>query len=226
MTMGPWGQHYERTQTWWDQTPAWHRYLARCQFLLRQGLYAADLCYLQAQAAAPGLRRASPPRLRLGRMRRRCCPPIACRSRTVVSLLPDGMSYRLLVLPATQTMTPPLLRKIKDLVRGRRYRRRQPAPTFSQSQRLPSSAMRKSKSLRPESGPIATASKLTEHRLGQGRVVWQTEPEKVLRQSGIAPDFVSGQPLRHIHRIAGDADLYFVANPAAAQGRIPPPPSA
>jgi len=21
MTMGPWGQHYERTQTWWDLTP-------------------------------------------------------------------------------------------------------------------------------------------------------------------------------------------------------------
>ena len=31
-------------------------------------------------------------------------------------VLPDGMSYRLLVLPQTTTMTPPLLRKIKDLV--------------------------------------------------------------------------------------------------------------
>jgi len=54
MTMGPWGQHYERTQTWWEETPAWHRYLARCQFLLRQGLYAADLCYLQAETPPQG----------------------------------------------------------------------------------------------------------------------------------------------------------------------------
>ena len=37
MTMGPWGTHYERTQTWWELTPGWHQYLARCQFLLRQG---------------------------------------------------------------------------------------------------------------------------------------------------------------------------------------------
>ena len=31
-------------------------------------------------------------------------------------VLPDGMSYRLLVLPAVETMTPELLRKIKELV--------------------------------------------------------------------------------------------------------------
>lgn len=24
MTMGPWGIHYERTQTWWEQTGPWH----------------------------------------------------------------------------------------------------------------------------------------------------------------------------------------------------------
>jgi hypothetical protein len=35
MSMGPRGLHYERTQTWWEQSSAWHEYLARCQFLLR-----------------------------------------------------------------------------------------------------------------------------------------------------------------------------------------------
>jgi hypothetical protein len=29
MSMGPWGLHYERTQTWWEQSKAWHAYLAR-----------------------------------------------------------------------------------------------------------------------------------------------------------------------------------------------------
>ena len=53
--MGPWGQHYERTQTWWEQTAAWHEYLARCQYLLRQGLFVADICYLQAEAPAAGV---------------------------------------------------------------------------------------------------------------------------------------------------------------------------
>ena len=44
--MGPWGLHYERTQTWWEQSLPWHQYLARCQYLLQQGLFVADICYL------------------------------------------------------------------------------------------------------------------------------------------------------------------------------------
>ena len=50
MSMGPWGLHYERTQTWWEQSRAWHEYLARCQYLLRQGLFVADICYLSRKA--------------------------------------------------------------------------------------------------------------------------------------------------------------------------------
>ena len=51
MSMGPWGLHYERTQTWWEQSAGWHLYLARCQQLLRQGLFVADICYLQAEGS-------------------------------------------------------------------------------------------------------------------------------------------------------------------------------
>ena len=32
-------------------------------------------------------------------------------------VLPDGMRYRVLVLPETPTMTPTLLRKVKELVK-------------------------------------------------------------------------------------------------------------
>ncbi|MEI8080101.1 MAG: glycosyl hydrolase, partial [bacterium] len=43
MTMGKWGQHYDSTQTWWEWTKPWHDYLARCQFMLRQGPVVADV---------------------------------------------------------------------------------------------------------------------------------------------------------------------------------------
>ena len=49
VTMGPWGLHYERTQTWWEMSGAWHEYLSRCQYMLRQGRFIADLCYLRPQ---------------------------------------------------------------------------------------------------------------------------------------------------------------------------------
>ncbi len=64
MSMGPWGLHYERTQTWWEQSRAWHEYLARCQYLLQQGLFVADICYLQPEGAP---RRFAPPPTALDR---------------------------------------------------------------------------------------------------------------------------------------------------------------
>lgn len=37
ITMGQWGTHFGRTQTWWEPGKAWLAYLARCQALLQWG---------------------------------------------------------------------------------------------------------------------------------------------------------------------------------------------
>ncbi len=37
VTMGQWGTHFGRTQTWWDMGSAWLAYLGRCQALLQWG---------------------------------------------------------------------------------------------------------------------------------------------------------------------------------------------
>jgi NAD-dependent dihydropyrimidine dehydrogenase PreA subunit len=54
MTMGPYGVHWERTQTWWELVPAYHEYLARCQFMLRQGLPVADMLRILTYADGYG----------------------------------------------------------------------------------------------------------------------------------------------------------------------------
>ena len=82
MSMGPWGLHYERTETWWEQSSAWHQYLARCQHLLRQGLFVADILLLAARrfaaqlqpAGSPQRQSARPPGLRLRRLLARGSP--------------------------------------------------------------------------------------------------------------------------------------------------------
>ena len=43
MTMGPWGMHFERTQTWWQQAKDWVTYESRCQHLLQEGRFVADV---------------------------------------------------------------------------------------------------------------------------------------------------------------------------------------
>ena len=120
MSMGPWGLHYERTQTWWEQSKAWHEYLARCQFLLQQGKFVADLCILEPEMSIQRFK--SPVKSGYDRPPYNFdgCPPDALMTRMSVKdgrlVLPDGMSYRWLVLPQTEAMTPALLRKIKELV--------------------------------------------------------------------------------------------------------------
>lgn len=37
MTMGPWGMHFDRTQTWWPEAKEYVRYVTRCQCLLQSG---------------------------------------------------------------------------------------------------------------------------------------------------------------------------------------------
>jgi hypothetical protein len=132
MSMGPWGLHYERTQTWWDQSQAWHEYLARCQFLLQQGLFVADICLLAPEGSPQTIDRQrsfiskSPdnegqPMDRPGH-NFDVCPPEVVLTRMSVKdgrlVLPDGMSYQMLALPQCDTMTPALLGKIKDLVQA------------------------------------------------------------------------------------------------------------
>lgn len=211
MTMGPWGQHYERTQTWWDWTPAWHTYLARCQLMLREGLFVADVCHLLPEA---------PPQGPVGHDRSGYdwdeCTSEAVLTRMSVSdgkiVLPDGMSYRLLVLPESRSMTPQLLRKIKDLVEagatvlGSK-------PTASPSLNDYPSCDAVVDQLGTELWADCNGTSVKEHAFGKGRVLCELTPVQALQKLGVATDFASNQRLRHIHRTTGDTDLYFVSNP-------------
>lgn len=126
MQMGPYGVHWERTQTWWPLVTAYHKYLSRCQFLLRQGESVADILFLAGEGAPHVFR--APPSATVGNPPDRrgynfdgCAPEVLLAQARVSKgriVFPGGTSYRLLVLPETETMTPALLRKVKELVQA------------------------------------------------------------------------------------------------------------
>ncbi len=199
MTMGPWGIHFERTQTWWGETPAWNRYLARCQFMLRQGRFAADICHLQPEAAPQGYNGHNPRGYDFDNISARALMErMSVRDGRLV--LPDGVEYRVLVLPDVDTMTPALLGKIRELVEagatviGPRPRR---APGLTDYPRCDEEVARIAEELWG----------------GAGRVKTGVQPERVLAEMGVAPDFSSRMRLGWIHRKTDEADIYFVANP-------------
>jgi hypothetical protein len=51
MTMGPYGVHWDRGQTWWEMSGAYHKYVARSQAILQQGKGVADVLYLIGEGA-------------------------------------------------------------------------------------------------------------------------------------------------------------------------------
>jgi len=217
MSMGPWGTHYERTQTWWEQTPAWHTYLARCQYLLRQGVFVADICRLRPQWAPQTLRL----KPTAGYDYDECSAEVVLKQMQVRNgrlVLPSGMSYRVLELPNVPAMTPALLGKIRDLVRagatviGSPPARSPSLAGYPQCDQLVSR-------LAGELWGDDDGVRVQQRRFGLGLVVRGMTPEQYLAQAGIGADFASRPELRYIHRHLGGADLYYVSNqqPAAVQ---------
>ena len=222
MTFGKWGLHYDRTETWWEQSKPWHDYLARCQFLLQSGLFAADICYLTQESGftePPSRTQLSPP-LPAGYDYDLASPEVVLTRMSVTNgriVLPDGMSYRVLVLPPSDRMTPPLLNKIKDLVEAGATAVG-PRPAKSPGLVDYPRCDEQLKQLADALWRDCDGEKIKEHHLGKGKVVWGKPLEEVLAELRVPPDFqqrsgIVGQPLRRIHRSIGDTEIYFVANP-------------
>ncbi len=127
MAFGPHGIYWNRTQTFWPLLSDYHKYVTRCQYLLRQGKFVADICYLLPEGAPNVF--VPPPSAFTGDKwtpdRRGHnfdgCPPSALIEMAEVKngkiVFPGGASYHLLVLPDVETMTPELLEKIESLAR-------------------------------------------------------------------------------------------------------------
>jgi hypothetical protein len=217
MSMGPWGLHYERTQTWWDMSKPWHEYVARCCYMLRKGNFVADVCYMQAEGSP---RNFSPPSSdengRRNSSRRPgynydACPPDLVMEhmefRDGFLTLPGGMKYRILVLPDSPTMTPELVKKIKGLVDAGAL--------------VTGPRPEKSPSLCGYPHCDTKVEQLANELWDSGKIIFQTSVEEILAERGVRPDFECDQPMvRWIHRRTDDMDIYFVAN-GAAKGSYP-----
>ena len=123
--MGPYGVFWERTQTWWDMVPAYHQYLSRASAVMQRGLAVSDILYLTPEGA-PHVFRAprSATTQQAGLPDRRGyafdgVDPDQFMGTTIVDgrvSFPGGTSYALLVLPKYDTMTLPLLKKVRTLL--------------------------------------------------------------------------------------------------------------
>jgi hypothetical protein len=213
------GTHINRNITWAEQAGPFMAYLSRTSYMLQQGVFVADLAYLLPEGAPSsqpfwgGGLKPPPP----GGYDYDCINTDVLLNRISVDadgrlVLPDGMSYRVLVLPQTDRMTPRVLRKIRDLVAGGATIVG-PKPVASPSLEGYPQADEEVRSLANEVWGDLDGVMRNRRFYGKGIVIWGMPLETALP---VPKDFEFTGPfdtdLAWIHRRAGEADFYFIAN--------------
>ena len=214
------GTHFNRNVTWWPQAGAFFTYISRCQYLLQQGLFAADVCFYYGDNA--------PNKVEVKHINPSLGPGYdydVCNAEVLLTrmeardgriVLPDGMSYRLLVLPDRQTMPVQVLRKIKSLVdAGATVVGPKPVrdPGLKNYPRCDAEVTK----LADEIWGDCDGQKVREHRYGKGRIFWGNPLREILQADGVSPTFeYRGRDeksfLDFIQRRDGETEIYFVCN--------------
>jgi hypothetical protein len=214
------GTYFNRKVTWWSQVRGFNDYIARCSHILRQGLFAADVLFYNGDQCPNFVQpKHVEPSLGPGYDYDVCNTEIILTRLSVKSgkiVLPDGMSYRLMVLPDSTTLTVEVLRKLKVLVsEGMTLVGPKPvaAPGLTDYPRCDQEV----KALATELWGACDGKTVTEHAVGKGRVVWGVTPRELLAKAGVKPDFsfVGEKPntfIDWIHRSDKGTEIYFVAN--------------
>ena len=221
MTMGPWGFHFDRTNTWFEKGKDWLQYAARCQSLLQQGNFVGDLLYFTGEEV-PGddfslmyKPTPAPPKgydynfINTKALLTRVDIKNGCM------VLPDGTTYRVLILPLKKIMTIAVLRQLGHLVsKGLVLIGNPPEQTPGLANHTANEAERK-KLVQEIWGNEKNAE--TDRRVGAGRVFSGMALETVLKRLSLSPDFTfsskSGKAIiNYVHRKVAGADVYFVAN--------------
>ena len=206
------GTFYNRSVTWWEQTPAFNAYLGRCSLLLQQGLFVADALYYRGDDIGLGEPMKTRPALPAEGYEHDNCNLDALLTRVSVRdgrlVLPDGMSYRILVLPGNAAMAPEALAKVAELLKA--------GATVVGSR--PTGMAGKSPGADARARFDAQVALLWGSAgVGEHRVVSDRTPAALLATLKVAPDFEfeglsGGGDLDWIHRTAGGIEIYFVAS--------------
>lgn len=208
---------FHRHNTWWALSTDFWSYWSRSCFMLQQGLNVADVCYSVGEDV--------PSRIIPWQL----TPALpkgfsydACSAEAIVTrmkaedgriVLPDGMSYRVLVLPPNPRMTLLLVRKLKELVENGATVIA-PRPTVSPSLADRGDGDAEIAKIAAEVWADCDGVHASEHQFGKGRVIWGKPLEEVLKPVGADCLFEgdSADDVQFLHRRDGAAEIYFVVN--------------
>lgn len=212
--------------TWWNQAEPFVSYLSRCCYMLQKGLFVGDVCYYYGDEAPnfyPKFHdvpvKPVGPSLGWGYDYDVVNTEVILtrmESENGRIVLPDGMSYRVLVLPDRKDIPLEVLKKLEQMVSAG-VTVIGPKPERSAGlTNYPKNDHEVKKIADRLWGPCDGKS-IKEHTFGNGKIIWGRSVREVLQQNGIGPDFSYPDKNRttdldYIHRRTESDDIYFVRN--------------
>lgn len=209
------GVEFNRLNTWFFDMDVLLQYLKRCNMMLQQGQYVADVAYFIGEDA-PKMTGVTDPALPKGYSFDYINGEVIKQKLTVKNgrlTLPNGISYGILVLPKLETMRPELLAKIKELVQQGAVVLG-PKPSRSPSLKGYPAADKLVQTMAGELwGKVDGITSRINH-YGKGMVISGMDMQQALNMIKVIPDFrASGsEDVLFIHRQLKEGDLYFVSN--------------
>jgi len=192
------GTEFNRNNMWWHLgMKPWIDYQRRCTVMLQAGIPVADVAYFIGEDT-PKMTGIQQPALPKGDDYDYINAEVSLNRLTVRDgrlVLPEGTSYRLLVLPPGETMRPEVLRKLKALVAA--------------GATVIGPAPKKSPSLENYPKCDQEVEALAKELWGSGKIRPVTDLQTVLP---CGPDVVVPPGVVWKHRSDGNREIYFIAN--------------
>jgi len=214
------GTHINVNRVWWPKIKPFIDYLSRSCYLLQQGHFVGDVCYYYGGQAPNFVKpKHVDPSLGAG------YDYDVTNSEAIVTrmsvekgriVLPDGMSYELLVLPERDDMDLDVLMKLEKLVKGGAtvYG---PKPTRSNGLNDYKARDAKVRRLSNRLWGNCDGVEVKKHTYGKGKIIYGRSLRDILLERKIGPDFTydsqnEDSVLDYIHRKTDNEDIYFVSN--------------
>lgn len=204
------GFPFVRQQTWWPYMPDFTNYLARCQYILQQGEYVADVLWYYGDhfERPPHDKDYFPEGYRFDYLNAEVLQEKLSVKDGVIKVK-NGGNYRIISLRDSEYMMLSTARKLKELV--------------LQGAVILGDKPQDSPSLMDDTKDVVALKAIAEElwgntdsgvkSVGKGKVYWGLALDEVLEAENIAQDVKvpADLPISWIHRQTTDADYYFVS---------------
>lgn len=210
------GTEFNRNNTWFSQMDLYTRYIKRCNYMMRQGWYQADVAYFIGEDA-PRMVGIMEPQLPAGYQYEHMNAEVIMRDMNVkdgMLTLPHGVKFKVLVLPRRlKTMRPELLEKIERLILDGAIVMG-PAPERSPSLQNQPEADRMVKEMAARIWGDVDGVNVKQRRYGKGMICDGLDLETLFAQIGYVPDCNTpdGMNVYFGHQKDGDTDIYILSN--------------